>query len=147
VSSPAQGHAYVSRPGKVTWAGGLLTTLGALRILFSLIGLVVLIGVSDELSGTSSAGAVVGIVVVAILITAGVGLLQILGGINALRLRRRAIVLGVLGCSVGILIAVLGLLGGGSVPALTMVINVVILIGDIVALIVLTRSSRHLTLP
>jgi len=147
VSSPAPGSAYTSRPGTVTGAGGLLIALGALRVLFSLIGLVLLIGAGDELSGISGAGAVVGVVVAAILITAGVGILQILGGVNALRLRRRAIVLAVVGCSVGILIAALSLLGGGSGPALTKVINVLVLIGDIVALILVMQSGRHLTLP
>jgi hypothetical protein len=143
----AEGGIYASRPGSVSATGVLLIVLGALRELFSLIGLVLLIGAGDELSGIASAGAVIAVAVVAILITAGIGILQILGGVNALQQRRRAIVLAVVGCSMGILLAVLGILGGGSGPALTMVINAAVLIGDVVALILVTQSGRHMTLP
>jgi hypothetical protein len=138
---------YGGRPAPVTTAVVFLIVLGGLRILFALLGLVLLIGASDELSGESEAGAVVGVIVVAILITAGVGILQILGGVNTLRLRRRAFVLAIVGCSIGIVLAILGLLGGGSGAAITVAINVLVLIGDIVALVLVAQNRRHLTLP
>jgi hypothetical protein len=143
----AEGGLYASRPGSVSAAGVLLIVLGALRELFALIGLVLLIAARDELSGMANTGAVVAVAVVAIMITAGIGILQILGGVNALQQRRRAIMHAVVGCSVGILLAVLGILGGGSGPALTTVINAVVLIGDVVALILVTQTGRHMTLP
>ena len=143
---PPQDRPHAGRPTPVMAAGILLIVLGGLRLLFALLGLVLLIGASEELTGRAGAGDVIGVVVVAIVITAGVGALQILGGVNALRLRRRAIVLAIVGCSIGILIAILGLLGGGS-GAATVVINLLVLIGDIVALALVVQNRRRLTLP
>jgi hypothetical protein len=137
---------YGTRPTPVTTAGVVLIVLGGLREVFALIALIVIIGASEELAGLEGAGAAIGILVFAILLTAGVGLLQILGGVTVLRQRRRGMLLGIIGCAVGILLALLGLAGGASGGA-TLIINVLILIGDIVALVLVLQNGRHLTLP
>jgi hypothetical protein len=141
---PAPGGQYPgARPGTVAGVGILLIILGSLRGLFALIAVIVVIGASDEITGDLG-GAALGIVIVALLITVAVGLLQILGGANTLRLRRRGFVLGLTGSVIGIVLGLLGLLGGGA-EGLTIVINVLVLIGDIVAVVLLSQNSRYLT--
>ncbi len=123
----------------------LLIILGGLRELFALIALIVVLAASDEFVGVDDAGVAVGIIVVALVIVVGVGLLQILGGVNTLRLRRRGMILGLTGSIIGIVLALLGLLSAGGTPAVTIAINVMVLIGDIIAVILLAQNGRYLT--
>jgi hypothetical protein len=129
----------------VTGVSILLIILGGLRELFALIALIVVLAASDEFVGVDDAGVAVGIIVVALVIVVGVGLLQILGGVNTLRLRRRGMILGLTGSIIGIVLALLGLLSAGGTPAVTIAINVMVLIGDIIAVILLAQNGRYLT--
>jgi len=134
-----------TRPGGLSGAGILLIVLGGLRELFALIALVVVLAASDEFAGVDDAEVAIGIIVVALVIVIGVGLLQIFGGVNTLRLRRRGLVLGLTGSIIGIVLALLGLLSAGGTPAVTIVINLLVLIGDVIAVILLAQNGRYLT--
>ncbi|HJV04130.1 MAG TPA: hypothetical protein VJ868_02590 [Actinomycetota bacterium] len=80
----------------------------------------------------------------AILLTVVVGLLQIFGGVNVPQLRRRGRTLGFVGCGIGIALAILGLASGGAAGA-SVIVSVLILLGDIAAIVLLVQSERHLT--
>jgi hypothetical protein len=134
-----------TRPGGLSGAGILLIVLGGLRELFALIALVVVLAASDEFAGVDDAEVAIGIIVVALVIVIGVGLLQIFGGVNTLRLRRRGLVLGLTGSIIGIVLALLGLLSAGGTPAVTIVVNLLVLIGDVIAVILLAQNGRYLT--
>jgi hypothetical protein len=110
------------------------------------IAAIAVIGVSGEIAGLEGGGAVIGIAVFFLLLSAAVGLVQILGGVNVLRLRKLGRILGIVGCIVGAIIVLMGLLGGGA-TGLGLGIAVLLLIGDVVALVLLTQNSRYLTLP
>src|SRR5919106_5266514 len=116
-----------TRPGGLCGAGILLIVMGGLRELFALIALVVVLAASDEFAGADDAEVAIGIIVVALVIVIGVGLLQIFGGVNTLRLRRRGLVLGLTGSIIGIVLALLGLLSAGGTPAVTIVVNLLVL--------------------
>lgn len=137
---------YGTRPTPVTAAGVLLIVLGGLRELFAVIAIIVIIGAGGEIAGLEDAGAIIGVLVFAVLLTAAVGLLQILGGVNALRQRPLGRLLGSIGCAIGIGIALLGLIGGAAGGA-TVIVNILILIGDIAALVLLLQNGRHFTVP
>jgi len=139
------GGAYGARPGSVTGAGILLIILGSLRGLLGLIALIAILGATEEITDELGGGALT-IGIVSVLIALIVGLLQILGGVNTLRLRRRGFVLGLTGSIIGVILVLLGLVSGtAAAGGLALVVAVLVLLGDIAAIIMLTQSSRYLT--
>jgi hypothetical protein len=145
---PAGGPAptYGARPANVTAAGVILITVGALRDLLAVIAAIAIIGLSGEIAGLEGGGAVIGIAVFFLLLSAAVGVVQIIGGTNVLRLRKIGRVLGIVGCAVGAIIVLMGLLGGGA-TGLGLGIAVLLLLGDIVGLVLVAQLGQHLTLP
>jgi hypothetical protein len=142
------GAGYGVRPGGVTTSAILLFVVGGLRVLIFLISLIAVIGAGDELAGIAGAGTFIGIAVVVVLIAITAGILQIIGGVNTLRLRRLGRILGLTGTIIGIALGVLGLLGGSSGGSGSSVLFAVLfLIGDIAIVVLLAQNGRYLTNP
>jgi hypothetical protein len=140
--------AYGARPGGITAASVLLFVVGGLRGVFALIALVLVAGAGGELAGIPGAGAFIGVAIVIILITIGAAILQIIGGAQTLRLRRRGRVLGLTGTIIGLAIGVLGLIGGLSDGAgASVIFTILFLIGDIAIIVILAQNARYLTNP
>jgi hypothetical protein len=137
---------YGIRPGGVTATSVLLFVIGGLRVVIFLISLIAVIGAGSELAGISGAGTFIGIAVVVVLIAIAAGVLQILGGANILRMRRRGRALGLTGTIIGIALGVLGLLSGSSGGA-SILFAVLFLIGDIAVVVLLAQNARYLTNP
>jgi hypothetical protein len=137
---------YGVRPGGVTTSAILLFVIGGLRVLIFLISLIAVIGAGDELAGIAGAGTFIGIAVVVVLIAITAGILQIIGGVNTLRLRRLGRILGLTGTIIGIALGVLGLIGGASSGG-SILFAVLFLIGDIAIVVLLAQNSRYLTNP
>ena len=145
-SAGGPGPAYGARPASANAAGVILIIVGALRDLLAVIAAIAVIGVSGEIAGLEGGGAVIGIAVFFLLLSAAVGVVQIVGGVNVLRLRKLGRVLGIVGCAVGATLVLVGLLGGGA-TGLGLGIAVFLLLGDIVGLILVLQLNQHLTLP
>jgi hypothetical protein len=140
---PAAGQ----RPASATTAAILLFTVGILRGILMLIGLIAIIGASGEIAGLEGAGAFIGIFVVVVLIGIAAAVLQIMGGVQTLQLRARGFALGLTGTIIGLVLGVLSLAGtlGGSGQAGSAVIVALLLIGDVVILIYLGQARRFMT--
>lgn len=138
---------YGTRPGGVTTTSIVLFVVGGLRVIIFLISLIAVIGAGSELAGISGAGTFIGIAVVVVLIAIAAGILQIIGGANTLRLRRRGRVLGLTGTIIGIALGVLGLIGGASGGGTNVVFTALFLIGDIAIVVLLAQNGRFLTNP
>jgi hypothetical protein len=140
---------YPARPSGVTTASVLLFVVGSLRSVLLLLTLIVVIGASGEISGLPGGGAAIGVAVVVVLIGMGAAVLQIIGGVGTMRLRRRGRTLGLAGSIIGIALGVLGLVSGasGGATGAAIVIAVLFLIGDIAIVVLLAQSSRYLTNP
>ena len=135
------------RPGGLTAAAVLVFIVGGLRILFGLIALVAVLGATDEIAAFgASSGQVVGVVAVAVLITLAVAIVQILGGVAALRQRRRAFPLILAGCIAGIVIGLFGLVSGGGAAGGTL-FAVLFLLVDIAAIVLTVTNKRYLINP
>jgi hypothetical protein len=119
--------------------------VGGIRALLYLIAVVAIIGVSGELSDFGVSGGAVAVGVVLALIALAAGVLQIVGGAQLLRLRRQGRVIGLSGTSVGLALALFGVLGGSGGGAV--VIGVLLLLGDVAIIVLLAQNSRYLTNP
>ncbi|MGH2674921.1 MAG: hypothetical protein ACRDKA_11525 [Actinomycetota bacterium] len=140
---------YAARPGGVTAAAVLLFAVGGLRGLLMLLSLIVVIGASGDISGLPGAGAAIGIAVVVVLIGLLAAVLQIVGGVGTMQLRRRGRTLGLTGSIIGIALGVLALLGAasGGATAVSVVIALLFLFGDIAIIVTLSQNGRFLTNP
>ena len=127
----------------------LLFVVGGLRGLFALFALVVVAGAGGELAGIQGAGAFIGVAIIVVLITVAAAVLQIIGGVHTMRLRRRGRALGLTGAIIGMAIGILGLVGGASSDGSggTIVFAVLFLIGDIAIIVLLAQNARYLTNP
>lgn len=137
--------AYGTRPGGVTTASVLLFVAGGLGGLVYLIALVAILGASGQLSDFGVSGGLIGVFVLVALIGIAGAVLQIMGGVHTLRLRRRGRALGLTGTIMGLVLALLSVLGGGN--ALAVIIAVLLLIADITIIVLLAQSGRYLTNP
>jgi hypothetical protein len=140
--------AYGARPAGVTAVSVLLFVVGGIRGVFALFALVVVAGAGGELAGIPGAGAFIGVAILVVLITVGAAVLQIIGGVHTMRLRRRGRALGLTGAIIGMAIGILGLVGGASDGSGgTIVFAVLFLIGDIAIIVLLAQNARYLTNP
>jgi hypothetical protein len=142
------GPAGTTRPSGLTAAGVLLFVVGGMRLLFyilALVGLAVLSGQLEEL-GVPGGAVFIGIVFIVLALAAGV--IQIVGGAQTMRLRRRGRVLGLAGTISGLVVAAFALLtGGGGGSSLALGILVLLIIGDIIIIVLLAQNGRYLTNP
>lgn len=112
-----------------------------------LIGLIAIVAASGEIAGLEGAGAFIGIFVVVVLIGIAAAVLQIMGGVQTLRLRPRGFALGLTGTIIGLVLGILSLAGtlSGEGQAGSAVIVALLLIGDVVILIYLGQARRFMT--
>jgi hypothetical protein len=145
----AGGPAYGARPSALTAAAVIMFVIGGLRTLIYLLGIILILGASGEISELAGGGVggLIAIAVVFALVAVVAGILQILGGTHTLRLRRRGRVLGLTGTIIGLALALYGLLTGGGGNAGGVVISLLLLLGDIAIIVLLAQNSRYLTNP
>jgi hypothetical protein len=142
------GPAYATRPGGLTVSAVLLLVVGGLRAVLALIALIAIAGAGDQLAGIPGAGAAIGVAVVIVLIVVAAGILQILGGIQILRLRRRGRAFGLTGTIIGLVVGLLGLVGSLADGAgASVIFTILFLIADIVIIVLLVQNGRYLTNP
>ncbi|HZB04804.1 MAG TPA: hypothetical protein VE737_10850 [Actinomycetota bacterium] len=140
--------AYAARPGGLTASAVLLLVVGGLRAVLALIGLIAIAGAGDQLAGIPGAGAAIGVAVVIVLIVVAAGVLQILGGVQILRLRRRGRPFGLTGTIIGLVVGLLGLVGSLADGAgASAIFTILFLIADIVIIVLLVQNGRYLTNP
>jgi hypothetical protein len=125
----------------------LLFTVGTLRGILMLIGLVAVAAASGELSELEGFGVFVRIFFVVALIGIAAAVLQIMGGVQTLQLRPRGFVLGLTGTIIGLVLGILSLGGtvGGSGQTGSVVIIVLLSIGDVATLFYLGQARRFMT--
>lgn len=137
-------------PAPATTAAILLFTIGGVRALLALVGFVAVIAAGDELSelDVDDVGLFVGILIGVLIIMVVAATLQIIGGVHTLKMRPRGLATGLAGSIIGVVLGVLSLAGaasGGSNP-LTVLMTILLLIGDIVILVYLGQARRLVTL-
>jgi hypothetical protein len=109
----------------------------------SLIGLAAIRGQLEDI-GVPGGAVAIGIFFVFIALVAGA--IQIAGGVQTMRIRRRGRVLGLAGAISGLVVALLALLTGGG-GGFAVVVLIVLLIGDIAIIVLLAQNARYLTNP
>jgi hypothetical protein len=142
------GPAGTTRPSGLTASAVLLFVVGGMRLLFyilALIGLAVLSGQLEEI-GVPGGAVFIGVVFIVLALAAGV--LQIVGGAQTMRLRRRGSVFGFAGTISGLVVAAFALLtGGGAGSTFALGVLVLLILGDIAIIVLLAQNSRFLTNP
>jgi hypothetical protein len=142
------GPAGTTRPSGLTAAAVLLFVVGGMRLLFyilALIGLAVLSGQLEEI-GVPGGAVFIGVVFIVLALAAGV--LQIVGGAQTMRLRRRGSVFGFAGTISGLVVAAFALLtGGGAGNTFALGVLVLLILGDIIIIVLLAQNGRFLTNP